>query len=62
MDDVIELIVVIPTSPRSSKQSPDAKVIAIFVLLALPSWIIRAKLGPNNPGGGLSGQKWKYPT
>jgi hypothetical protein len=33
---VIELVVVIPTSPRSKKWSPDAQVIAIFVLVFLP--------------------------
>jgi hypothetical protein len=32
------------------KWSPDAKVIIVFVLLALSGWIIRAKLGPDNPG------------
>jgi hypothetical protein len=33
MDEVVELVVVIPTSQDHQKWSPDAKVITIFVLM-----------------------------
>jgi hypothetical protein len=36
MNEVVELVVVIPTSPRSSKWSPDAKVTTVFVLMFSP--------------------------
>jgi hypothetical protein len=52
MDEVVEHVVVIPTSPRSSKRSPDAKVIAVFILLFLPGQIIR------RGGGGIISIIW----
>jgi hypothetical protein len=42
LHEVVDLVVVIPTSPRSSKRSPDAKVIAVFVLMFSSR--------PDNPG------------
>jgi hypothetical protein len=33
MHGVVELVVVIPTSPRSSKMESDAKVVAVFLLM-----------------------------
>jgi hypothetical protein len=62
MDDVVELIVVIPTSPRSSKTESECKSYRCF-RIACSSW-------PDYPGqtwaglsgGGLPSQKWKYPA
>jgi hypothetical protein len=53
MDEVVEVIVVIPTSPRSLKRSPDAKVIAVFVLVFSPGPEILPPR-PEFPGAGNS--------
>jgi hypothetical protein len=42
MHGFVELVVVNPTSPRSSKQSPDAQVIIVLILMFFSE--------PDNPG------------
>jgi hypothetical protein len=51
MDEVVELVVVIPTSPRSSKMESGCKSYRYFCI-ACSSWPdYPSQLGPDNPGG-----------
>jgi hypothetical protein len=43
MDELIDLVVVIPTSQDHQKQSPDAKVITVFVLMYLEFLVVRSQ-------------------
>jgi hypothetical protein len=52
MDEVLELVVVIPTSPISSKRSQDEKVITVFVLQFLQARISAKDFCARQPDGG----------
>jgi hypothetical protein len=60
LDDVVDLIVVIPMSPRSSKMESGCKSYHYF-RIACSSWPdYLGQTWAELSGGRLSGQKWKY--